>query len=87
MQRSCQQAGAQFYVFVFCQQPDSPARRALVRLVEGLVREVGVERILFASGWPESETGAAMSYLLHSRLGDEEQTRLLLLKVSYGFSI
>jgi predicted TIM-barrel fold metal-dependent hydrolase len=51
-------------------------RFAPFRGLEVLVRECGVERILFASGFPVAEPGAAMAYLLGSGLTDEQVERI-----------
>lgn len=41
------------------------------RGLEVLIEQCGAEKFLFASGYPESEPGAAISYLLYSDLDDE----------------
>lgn len=41
------------------------------RGLDVLVRECGVEKILFASGFPQNEPGAAIGYLMYSGLDNE----------------
>lgn len=43
-----------------------------MRGVEVMAERIGAERIVFATGYPEAEPGAALSYLMLSALSDEQ---------------
>lgn len=43
-----------------------------LRGLEVMAERIGAQRLLFATGYPEAEPGAALSFLLLSELGDED---------------